>query len=640
MAKKNTFIWITIIAFALVLLLGTGFFLYFHPFSQTTVQGGFDCPTNKYCTATPILKCTTQTSQAVNFRTNSLSLADYAKSGAWIAISCVPMSSEGKHECIPTSDLKGYCLASSSSQDAIGDFLKSTLFGSDIRIYNSRIYVRGGTSNRYYKYEPCIFAELSISPTEPYKTNQQEMYSGNLYSCSRTVSITGEVKETMSWASNTPTPTSGQRGNTYSLTGGQSITSSGTGGFEVEYSINDIPITTCTTSNGTILQMGSAGVCTNPYLLEKCENIGGKPTLSRQNAVPPQVCRDGAITDAYHVEITIPKLVISKSEKLNIQFYLKDTPTNKNIDVTASITKANFNPVSQTHTTGSTYTTAGKTSFIFDAPPIGYYTLTIAFSHPDGDFSQSYNLQVTDDLTLTLTTANPVQYDSSAPEITLNSFKSGSAKDLTAWDLEAKYNGNLISEYTTEHPNVGSRKFIFTSLVGKGDGTLRVRARGNDETGLWTEWTEYFDITVKKASILVSANFETDKCAGVITQRFETKDSLGNYVGTTNTVTIEKPLGGTDTASVTGANGQYQFSYNFAEGGIYTIRITSNNPTLGTSQLNSGQGQIVNILTGASCNDNRCEGFWECYQNYIIFGGIGLAIIVSVYLIFFFRRKK
>jgi hypothetical protein len=628
MNKKTGVLIISIVMILILSMIIGGIFYFFNaPIESAVASGEFTCPAGNTCTVTPILDCTNPSGSepVVLARTDD---TDY--SNGWLVYryngELISYTTNG-------GNLYGHTFQWFTSKQNIT--LPSQPYNRNAFIENdgSIIYIveKIATYNypAYYMYTRNYGGNTNSHPLSSCVVLEICSGTTNKYSCSKEIKIDGNSKGFLTWEKEIPTPDTGIFGTEYSLTGGQKISFNG----RISYTISTVQLTTCISSNGTVLNIGQK-ICRDNYALENCDNVNNKPTLTTTEIIPPQICRNGGIVDAYHVETTLSKLVLSKSDTLSIDFALKDTPTNKNIDITATILKNNQFVTSKIQKTGNTYLNAGKTSFTFSDLPIGYYTLRISFSHPDGDYQKEYNIQVTEDLAVVLTTADQIQFDSKDIEVNLNSFKSGQAKDLSNFDLEASFNGNKVYTYTTEHPSLGILKFKFPL---KGDGTLRVRVRGNDETGLWTDWTDYFEITVKKASIIITSDFQTDKCIGSLTQNFETKDSLSNFVETQNQVTIDKPLGGTDTASVSGSNGKYSFTYNYVNGGIYTIRITSTNAKLGSSQLNSGQGQIVNILTGTSCEDGGCEGI-GCYTNYLIVGAVIIAISFFVYFVFI--RKK
>ena len=67
------------------------------------------------------------------------------------------------------------------------------------------------------------------------------------------------------------------------------------------------------------------------------------------------------------------------------------------------------------------------------------------------------------------------------------------------------------------------------------------------------------------------------------------------------------------------------------------IKITTTHSQLGTSQLNAGDGQAINILSGASCGGGENGFNWQIW---IIVGGFALAIGVFVYLVFIRKRRR
>lgn len=625
---------ISLIVLSVVIILGIlGTVIYFGLIPQSIVQiGDYECPQDFKCSVTPILVCNQeQTDQRVILRTNSPNFnpTSFGSGGVWISLDT---NGDGALEGYVKTTKQSQCIKDSQ---AVQNFFENRGIGVDfIYKYNDKVFVCT-SSTKSYEFEKTQLSEDSIFPVEPYKSNQQEKYEGDLYACSRVIKIDGESKETISHYSDSPTSSSGKRGNTYSLTEGQKITSEGTGIFKVEYDSEyyEEPITTCTAENNEVLNIGES-TCLDQWTAEKCLD---PPQTQKEYAQEGQVCRDGKIEKAFEVDIDFERQVISTGEKFEIDFNLYDTPDNKNIDVTASIMKGQQTMVSKTQKTGNTPFNAGKTHFSLDSPPIGYYTLKITFAEPDGGSTYEYDVQVTDSLSLVLRSNNPVQFDNKDVEVILESYKGGGFKSLSNYEMDAMFNGIKKYPSIVETGGVGILKFNFDL---SGDGILRVRARGSDETGLWTQWTNYYEVNVKEATILFDTDFLSNKCTGTYTNSFSTKDSSGSLVDTNNIVKIERPLGGQiDTPSLTGSGGNYQFTYNFDQQGLYVVKITSSDELLGTSQLNGGSGQTITILGGGNCGGGGDVTGGINWTMWVIIGGLVLAIGVFIFIIFF-RRKK
>ncbi len=654
---------ITILILSSILLIGGGIYLAFFNTPQSiipsqctvstggTTTGSFSCPSDSSCIATVKLDCNTQISAPkVIFRTNGNWIAwDYDSDGD---LDCYSINSNPSPTCnIPFTNK---ILLPQLSPIARGKFL----YGSSSTVFTKKTEVETNycAGIRYLSGTGCNTA-VSPQGSEYYEITSG---SANSYQCSQ--SVTGSKTKLISYSGSVP----GFTKESFALSSGQKINWVG----DIEYTISKAKTSECTknvkvtsntyylcitdsngcgiidrtqtqscgtllfnentglcetptsciASNGQIIQKGNT-LCTSESVLEKCIT---PPTITKETASSGKVCRDGKIVDAYTVSTSLSSLVLSTSDKLKVEFVSDLTSK----DITATIYQSST--VIQTKTQ---QTSSGKTTFTFDTLSVGYYTVKISFSDTHGDYEKTYDFQVTESLTVVLDAKSLTQFNNLPIEVMLKSYKSGNFKDLSDKQIEATFNGIAVSPETIEHPSLGLLVYYY-NLKNKGDGNLRVRARGQDETGLWTDWTEYFQIEVKKASILISTEFINDKCTGTLENKFFTKDSQGNYINTNNIVKIDKPLGGSDTVSTTGTNGKYSFSYNFLEGGLYIVRITSSNE-LGSSQLNAGQGQTINILTGTACNGGDDDFDWKTL---LIISVLVLGIGLFVYFVVI-RRK-
>lgn len=498
-------------------------------------------------------------------------------------------------------------------------------YQSNYVYYRSGVKICVADENRGYNYVSGGSISTSATPLEGEECSGTSGFircAGNIanYECTKNIlDGSGKIIKAVTYSG----PSAGTKKETITLNPGQEAYWSG----QIDWKEVELRESQCIRNKADTLLPNAYYICSEDQF--GCGVLSSKKSYcspanyvyneESQKCVPP-----------YTVNVNLEKPVISTSEKFIIDFELKDTENNANIPVTAEIKRGTTVISTKTQLTGNTYLTLGKTQFTLDAPAVGYYELTISFSSNEGDFSKEYAVQVTENLNVIVTADNPIQFDSSPIVVYLKSFKSGSAKQLSDFEVDAVYNGVNQYIYLVEDTNVGVKKITFSGL--KGDGTLRVRARGQDDSGLWTEWTEYFDVVVKKATILFTTDFPSDECIGSQTLKFETKDSIGNLAETQNQIQIDKPLGGNDYPTVSGSGGKYSFTYNFAEGGLYTVRITSTSPTLGTAQLGTGQGEKVNVLTGDVCGGGGGGGIdWTIY---LIGGGFVFAIIVFIYFVF------
>ena len=226
-SKKNK---ILIVSFIIILILGLGAFAYFYrPVLQSSVAvqdqcyvtrsevgttTSFKCDGTK-CDAKVYAYCDDKTADEaiVTFRTNAMKFEDFdyrtgrGLSGRWIAINCVP---NGK-ACIETPNLIGYCPTGVQSSGGSVDINRETPFRNIIRVYNSKLMVlafwgdSAHTLPRYEYYETCSIADTTITPKEPYKSNNQEQYSGTMsqYSCSQDILINNLKYTTITYSNPT-----------------------------------------------------------------------------------------------------------------------------------------------------------------------------------------------------------------------------------------------------------------------------------------------------------------------------------------------------------------------------------------------------------------------------------------------------
>lgn len=446
--------------------------------------------------------------------------------------------------------------------------------------------------------------------------------SDSFYQCSQ--DVTGDVKKTIVYSSNS----AGTKTETLTLSPGDKIYWQG----EIKYTNKKTIQSECTKN--------IAGSDPHTYYVCKMDSNGCGELSSTPNACVPvsyvfdedqQKC-----VEPFTVNVDIENTVISKSGEFNIDFKLSDTTDNKNIDVKVEILKNSQVYSTKTQKTGGSVLNAGETSFTLPAPPIGFYKIRISFTNIQGSYEEDFDVQVVGGINVYMDAVSTVQFDNVPVEVMIKSDVSGVSKDLKDFEAKALFNGVSVTPSVVEHPSLGILKLKYDV---SGDGILRVSARGQDENSYWTEFTNPIEITVKKSTIAFTTNFKTDVCAGSITQSFETKDSTGNYVDTSNIVTINKPLGGSDTPPVTGKDGKYSFTYNYVDGGLYIIRIDSTSSELGNSQLNGGQGQQVSILVGQGCSSS-IGGTTSGGSNALLYVILGVMVLVIGLVVFFVFKKK
>lgn len=633
---------------------------------EGSTSGTYKCPTDaSSCVLTLSLDCSTQVSTPkVVFRTNGNWIAwDYDSDGD---LDCYSIKSNPSPSCnIPFTNK---ILLPQLSPIGGGKFL----YGSSSTVFTKKTEVESNycADIRYLSGTGCNTA-ISTQGSEYYEIISG---TGDSYQCSE--SITGSISKVISYSGSVP----GTKTETITLSPGQTISWNGQIDYEIKKVKNSectqnvkvsstsyykciigsdgcgyidksqviscgdmlfneiigecqVP-TTCIASNGQVLNKGQA-VCIDKYTLEKCSTTS-PPTLSVQEVINEgDICADGMIKPAYKITTSINNLagdsiVAETNSLLKINLAITDTSNNKRIPVSASIVGTG---ISKSGLTGDTSLTAGKITLELTTPNEGYYTLRITVNHPDGTYTKDYELRVTSGLTLNLYADNPIQYDNQDIQVRLDAYKSAENKRLKDWDIEAYFNSQKVTPSFTEYS--GKNLIFYFDLDG--DGVLRIRANGQDETELWSGWTDYTEITVKETTISINTDFKTGVCPGIIENKFTTMDSNGNLIDTQNSVLIQEPLGG-KTSSVTPARiskGSYKFNYNFVEGGLYTIKVTSTSD-YGVYELGDGLGEPVTILGGSACSG----GGEEEKTNYLMYVIFGVIIGVIVLVIIMLRRKK
>jgi hypothetical protein len=392
--------------------------------------------------------------------------------------------------------------------------------------------------------------------------------------------------------------------------------------------------TTCPMTNGTILNTNQK-ICKDKYTLYSCFN---PPTFTITEVTKEgDICKNGVIGPAYTVTTTMNNLagdivVAETNSPLNINVAITGTTDNKRILVTASIVGKG---ISKSGYTGDTSLTAGKVLLELTTPSEGFYTLRITINHPDGTYIKDYELRVTSGLTLNLYADNPIQYDNAKIQVRLDAYKSGENKRLTDYQYEATFNGQRVNTSAVE-PS-GKNLILYFTL--NGDGTLRIRAKGTDETGLTTDWTDYTEVTVKETTININTDFKTGICPGNVENRFTTTDSNNVLINTQNSVLVQEPLGGKMTVinPMKVSTGTYKFNYNFIEGGLYTIKVTSTS-SYGTYELGDGLGEPITILSGSACGGGG--GGDDPDTNWLMYIIFGVIIGVIILVVVMMKRKK
>jgi len=601
------------------------------------------CPPDYICTVTPAMtRCT-----AVN---NTLQKVGYRYSGAeWLSDGVFRFAALEVHrhfakDLNKDGLLESWSLQSTSDDDCVDCSLYINRYVKDSQGLN--LYIRDGipyACETYKRYACCRYVKsdntpTSPFPTEPYASQGRETYIGsvNNYACRTDLSRSGQFLYSLEYQNyGAPLMDATIVGTPITLMARETLNLSGTGqiSLDVQEVYSPSQISTCQLPDGATISLGQS-YCIDSKTLATCEAVADNPpvitkTYADATAIPPQVCRDGQITSAYVVKVSIDGTSIKTGGEFRVTFELSGIPDAANRDVTATLKKDLQTISTATQKTGSG-TADGKTAFIIKPSEAGLYQIEISFSHEAANYLKKYDVQVAEPISVIIDVDRPVQYDSEDVSVLLKSTKSGEAKELSNYEVDAKYNLRTLTEQDIKRVEVLSAGVMKLYFALDGDGTLQVRAKGVDETGIWTDWSDYKSVSVKKATMLFKTEFVNDVCAGPHTNRFAVTDPFGQKIGASCEVTVEKPLGGEDQAALQGSGGDYSFTYSFAEPGLYVVRASAHSEKYGTAQLNGGTGQTINILGGTACGmqptpeETPAPPMWV----WAVGGGVGALIII------------
>lgn len=628
MSKKKSVKTIMIVL-GIVIIAVLGFFAWnYNPVQNTAITGdmvngasGVVCPDGYSCEAQPILSCTTPSGD----QPNVLLRCDYYDT--WFAMDT---SGDG--------NLEFYQKATSSSTIA-----KSTPYtpiyccgNTCIGTGNNQYGVIDKTNNKYLivyqKSTPPNTNLLQSTPLTGYESKEVLGGNTNIYQCSQDVFKNDRVLATLSYSSSRPTTNYAPY--IYPFNAKEVLRFNG----NMVFAKTKLAVNTCTAPTGT-MNTGQA-VC-NENKLYSCATpiLGGDAQLKTTDCSLNDL-KCNPVTLKCEEPYTVSLKVNGQSPSgtfqmlggsaIKVEFTLNEAvPQRRNVVV--SLTKAGAIISSTSDDTNKITRTLTLTA----PSTTGYYDLEIYMNHPDKIYEQKYTVQVVQGVNAVVSSLNPVQFDNQAIQLKLESYQGGLRVPIYDYEFQASFRNSAVQPSTTRNPSLGIYEAYYNL---KDEGILRARARVQyEQNGAWSDWSDYYEVQVKKASITIVPSFQTDIVAGTYTFSFETRDSTGQLVDTANTVQLES-AGGTSTLQTSKqSTGKYNIDVNFPTGGLYYIKITSNAPTIGSSQLNNGIGQAVNILsTGSGGSGGGTSGVnWLMWT---LFGIIGSGIGIIIFTII--RNKK
>lgn len=227
--------------------------------------------------------------------------------------------------------------------------------------------------------------------------------------------------------------------------------------------------------------------------------------------------------------------------------------------------------------------------------------------------------------------------------------------------LDIKYNNVPVTNIPNyEQPpiisgNVLIYKYIFQFAT---PGLLEVSAKVK-KAGVISDG-DSFSAQVESIAIITDfTNIGLFRCVQPSSQTltFESKDSFGNYVDTTNTLDVVEPdttvpkdisdsIEKTDT-------GKYKFTYDFTKKGAHTLKLTSysseynlgSEPRSGVIEVKDGCSPDECIVTkdcdiGYICVNGKCKKDDNPIILYLIIGGAIIFILILIIIIVNYMKRK
>ncbi len=461
-----------------------------------------------------------------------------------------------------------------------------------------------------------------------------EVISGNInqYDCAKDVFKNNVKIDTITYVNSKPTNSYAPR--TYSFIGGDIFRWSGQSYWET----TKLSSNTCDSDIG---ELNAGVVLCDDNKLYRCSAplFGGNAVLETIDcSVQELVCSEttNSCEEPYTVEVKINGVVVDgkiiqvlAGVDIPIMFSL-DEPNPQRRNVIVSLLKGN----EILYAISDDSSKAVKNIVIQAPSQTGYFDLIISMAHPEGNYERITTIQSITPVESSVSSPNPIQFDNQAIVTKMNTYQSGVKVPVFDYQWDATFRNQQINPTTTRNPSRGLYEAYFQL---NGEGTLRVRAKAQyEQNGAWGDWSNYYEVQVKEASINILPNFKTDIVAGTYTFEFETKDTTGKLVSTSNSIMLESQEGQSSLFAREIGTGKYNFDVNFPTGGLYYIKITSTSTSLGSSQLNNGLGVPINIFSIGSDPIGSSGGInWLMWTLFAVFF-IGIVLIVYAIV----KKKK
>jgi len=616
----------------LIIIVAIGFFIFKDKLGLSVVGAFYKCPDGNTCSITPSLVCDIPSEDSkVILRTNAVS-GDYDKIGRWIAWD---VDNDNDLDCFSiNNNPTPRCNLEIINQIQLSENLGGAKwYGNTQTIFLKKQEV---DSNYCAKDDFRLLAgagcELSMIPVEPYKSSNQEIYSGSLYSCSMNVKINDKAIDILSYISDKPTSTDGKSGKTYTLNSNDIVTFSGTGFIKYDVVETLKPITECNV--GSISLNKGETYCKDLNTLIQCIDPPTINNIPKPNEIAR--CVNGQWQDAYNVDLSLDKNTIALGESFRITFTLKDDIYPLEEREVRVCLYSGKETVAESCDSG--FAISDKPLLLELTPETIGTTkrIEITMTHPEGDYKPNpiVGLSVTEALFVSTFKTLTTQYDNSYIDVKIESTKGNTLQNIVSQEIEVNYNGEDAGRFYVKKVKESTGIYHFYYAL-KGDGILNFRIKVQDFSGLWTDWSEWVSVNVKEAQLLFKeVSLPSSPCSGAsYTGSFKLVDNVGVVVKDASVIVLVQAPDETK-ATATKANvidkgdGTYSFSYYYEKGGNYYVDVTVSKGTL--------QGILkdnpVNVLVCTS-GDGGID--WTLY---LIIGGAILGIINFIYFVFI-RRK-
>ncbi|MBU0958780.1 MAG: hypothetical protein KKB31_02420 [Nanoarchaeota archaeon] len=518
--------------------------------------------------------------------------------------------------------------------------------------------------NRWIEYASQDTCNADLTPTDKYGCVNNELCSGSIssYDCSAVFNINNQKRDDLSYSSISPgrdeTSTyTIQQGDRAEVVGGDNqyinykailefetcirdyCNQEKTGYFQC---VNDQPgsLILCNAEFGEVCVDTSEGaVCQLPFLEKKIEFTDGN------------IIKAGFTPDD---EIFLKSTIVSdKIDSANVQFRvykgteLIEERTITNYDLRSGVPQ-NIE-IDNPNELGNYYALA----------TVNYGGKSIPIGERD-DFS--FRISATVSLSMPLPyspTTGTALYTNSPIYIDLKASDENEAPvSISSYNLIVKINNIIMQnpQYVEPLPEDGLYRFVYQfDKPGLLSVTATVERFGvnSNEKNFESEVKNPLIIT-KFTKLLKSIPPSSQ------TVEFETKNSYGQYLDTTNVVTIVPPgasvgFGDIDiTSSVTRIDeGKYSFSFNFQDVGNYRIDISStaegypigDKPQSGSIVVTPGItpdecSETDDCGVGEICVDGKCKVKDQPITLYLLIGGGIILLIVITLLVIKLGKKK